>query len=171
MRMIPITHTASVAGPRCFGGVELLASNPETDIAVQCNAVPGGAAGIVDAPFNVLMVEAGRSGRRFGAVVNNQPSNPLYVPSPNFARSSSGGAISITRNVAGVYKVRFPGLGRLAGGREVVIMHGLQSGLQPQQRCVLEQIASTAGDLEVDLRCYRDNGMLLDAVFILLVIE
>lgn len=171
MRMIPIIHTASVAGPRCFGGVELFSSNPETDIAVQCYAVPGGPAASVDAPFNVLMVEAGRSGRRFGAVVNNQPSNPLYLPSPNFARSSFGGAISITRNVAGVYQVRFPGLGRLAGGREVVIMHGNQSGLQPQQRCVLEQIASTAGDLEVDLRCYRDNGMLLDAAFILLVIE
>jgi hypothetical protein len=50
-------------------------------------------------------------------------------------------------------------------------MHAGQSGLQPQQRCGLEQIASTGGDLDVDLRCYRDNGMLLDAVFILLVIE
>ena len=171
MRMIPIIHTASVAGPRCFGGVELFASSPEVDIAVQCYAVPGGPAASVDAPFNVLMVEAGRSGRRFGAVVNNQPTNPLYVPSPNFARSSSGGAISITRNVAGVYKVRFPGLGRLADGREVVIMHGLQSGLQPQQRCVLEQITSTGADLEADVRCYRDNGVLFDATFILLVIE
>jgi hypothetical protein len=171
MRMIPIIHTTSVAGPRCFGGVELFSSTPEVDIAVQCWAVPGGPAASVDAPFNVLMVEAGRSGRRFGVVVNTQPSNPLYVPHPNFARSSSGGGISITRNVAGLYKVRFPGLGRPAGGREVVIMHGLQSGLQPQQRCVLEQIASTGGDLEADVRCYRDNGTLFDATFILAVIE
>ncbi|MCU0649867.1 MAG: Ig-like domain-containing protein, partial [Gemmatimonadaceae bacterium] len=70
---------------------------------IICRAIAGEA--YQDHRFLTLMLEAGRAGRRWGYVWNNQLAAPIgvdYVPSPTFARSSAQSTVSIRRQADGV---------------------------------------------------------------------
>ena len=71
----------------------------------------------VDAEFNVLQVAGGRFSNSFGVCVpirvclgGSASATAPYSPNPSFARSSSGGPITVTRVGVGNYRVEFQGM-------------------------------------------------------------
>ena len=71
----------------------------------------------VDAEFNVLQVAGGRLFDAFGSTypfafawADQRTATAPYSPNPSFARSSSGGAITVTHLGVGNYRVEFQGM-------------------------------------------------------------
>lgn len=150
----------AVCGPSAF------ATNSSL-VSVRCfnpNGFPE------DRLFTMLMVQGGRGtlpNARFGYATVDQPSAAQYQPAGSLARSSTGGAITVTKLATGQWRVRFGGL---AGPANSEIAFVSQFG-QPYAACFIESSVSAGADFDVIVRCTGADGLPLDHAFSLLVLE
>jgi hypothetical protein len=106
--------------------------------------------------------------QRLGYALANQPSTGApYDPDANYRYNSSGGAVEVARPAAGVYAVRFAGLGRQPGQRDNVQVTGY--GGAGGTFCKLAGWQSAGSDLTADVRCFTPAGIPADSRFTILV--
>ncbi len=94
-----------------------------------------------------------------GFAYADQPGNPLYVVATGNEYNSTGGAIQVSRPVVGTYRVRFYGMAA-PGGTAHVTAHGSNS------LCVVASWSPAAVDLDINVRCYNNAGVLIDSRFV-----
>ena len=138
--------------------------------SVVCYAPSGAHA---DARFTLLMLEAGRPGKRFGIAWANDPTAAIdqpYIPPANYQRSSSGIPARVTRLGVGEYAVDFPGLANGGSAAEIVQVSPFGSGLTT---CQLQGwTEDTGATLRVQVRCWnRASNAREDGQFTVLVLE
>ena len=98
-----------------------------------------------------------------GYVWNNNPTTPgTTTPDAGYSYSSSGGAISITRNSVGNYSVTFTGLGKDATSNVQVSAYGPGPDF-----CVTEGWANET-DVTAYVYCYDKTGNFTDHSFTML---
>lgn len=126
---------------------------------------------LTDARYNILHVEQGRPGMRFGFAWADQPTAPTtYAPNPNYA-TSTGGAIAITRTQKGVYTVDFAGLEKPVATRtENVQVSAIGSGFHACTVPAWPKTPSGTG-LRVWVVCRNAAGLVEDSYFTVLVVE
>lgn len=123
----------------------------------------------VDARYDVLLVEQGRTGRRLGFAWADQPASPSYFPNVLWRRNSSGGSILITRSAAGRYSVLFRGLRKLPGAKETVQVSSYGAGFTS---CTVVNWGNVApSDLRVNVECRNSAGAFVDSRYQVMVIE
>jgi hypothetical protein len=114
--------------------------------------------------------------KRLGYALADQPTAAgPYSPDATYRYSSSGGAIEVTRESAGVYSVRFAGLGRPAGGRDNVQVTGYgTAGAYCKPGGVatnpLPGWSSVGSDMVVPVDCFIGDGTPTDSRFSILLI-
>lgn len=139
--------------------------------SVTCYA-PSGA--LSDARFSLLMLDRGRTGRRFGFAWANEPSASLgasYTPHLLYQRTSSGSPVRIEHIATGTYRVQFPGLARIGGQTEVVQVSPFGGGLFS---CEVQGWGNSAdgSSLDATVKCWnRGNASPADTYFTILVLE
>jgi leucyl aminopeptidase len=108
-----------------------------------------------------------RANGPIGFVWANNPTAASYDPSPTYAYNGAGGAISVARTGAGVYRLKFAGLGGngRAGGSVQVTSYGAGA-----HRCKVRSWGSSGIDFVVSVRCYDPGGELTDGQYTALVI-
>ena len=112
--------------------------------------------------------DVGANDRRLGYALAEQASAAApYAPDPAYRFSSSGGAITVTRDSTGWYTVRFAGLGRQLGQRDNVQVTAY--GTPPGIHCKLLSWPTEGADLLVPVHCHDATGAARDALFTLLV--
>jgi len=123
----------------------------------------------VDAPYEALLIEKGRPGRRLGFAVASQPGAPSYTPDPFYSRNSSGGSVTITRAAKGTYSVHFAGLQRLSGHTDHVQLsaHGVNFFVA----CTTPSFGNSGNGYDVTVVCRDRLGNQTDSFFTVLVIE
>ncbi len=132
----------------------------------------GGSGFTEDRFFTMLMVQGGRAskaGARYGFAAVETPTSAQYQPAASVARSSSGGAITVTRLALGQWRVRFAGLA--AAGGAIAEAAFVTSLGQPYGACVVDSFGPTGADLDVVVRCVDRFGAAVDHMFSVLVIE
>jgi hypothetical protein len=141
-----------------------------TTAFVGCYSRAGGGAA-ADAQYDVLHVEQGRPGRRFGFAWADQPSvSTTYAPNSYYA-TSTGGAIAITRTQKGVYTVDFTGLQKPVATRtENVQVSAYGSGFHACTVPAWPKTPSGTG-LRVWVVCRNAAGAVADSYFTVLVVE
>ncbi len=124
-----------------------------------------------EALFDILLVEQGRPGMRFGFARADQPSAPTsYTANPLWS-TSTGGPITITRTQKGVYNVDFIGLQKPVATRtEIVQVSSVGPGAHV---CTVPAWPKTpAGNgIRVWVVCRNNLGQVVDAQFNVLVLE
>lgn len=133
---------------------------------VRCFSRIGGAP--ADNPYDVLLVDGGRPGRRLGFAWANNPVVGFYVPTPVYSRNSSGGGISITRTAVGSYHADFAGLTKLPGRKENVQVTAYGGGFV---HCNVVSWGNFGASLRVYIACRNQVGALVDSRYTVLVIE
>jgi uncharacterized protein YjdB len=132
---------------------------------IACTDLNGVAA---DARFVATMVDRGRSGRRYGLTWANQPTSPIYTTTNNgYSRTSTVGAISVSRTAAGSYQVRLGGQARTGASPETVLVTSYGSTAY----CKANQWAANGADMIVTVVCFDPSGALVDSRFDVLLIE
>ena len=108
--------------------------------------------------------------QRFGYALAEQPTAPgPYSPDAAYQYNSSGGPISVTRDSAGTYSVRFAGLGRGPGQRDNVQVTGY--GGAAAVYCKPRPWDASGPDLVVEVRCWSaPDFVLADSRFTVLVV-
>lgn len=141
-------------------------------------ACTSASSGDQDTRFVMQLVEAGRAGKRWGFTWNDRPADPVGVEAltaANYSRTSNGERVGITRldvsGFPGFYRVRFPGLGALAGAK-----HAVQVSAYAFGRVTCSPAASRAinggADLAVDVSCANHyDGAPANTNFTILIIE
>jgi hypothetical protein len=90
----------------------------------------------------------------------NNPGASSYYPDPAYSANSQGGVNFITRNYAGSYSVRLPGLGG-SGGNVQVVAQGTSTS--SGARC---KVGSWGGDPDIVVNVYCHSGnALVDSQF------
>jgi hypothetical protein len=127
-----------------------------------------------DVQHQVLQLERGRPGKRFGFAFADQPTRTTpYAAHPAWSYSSSGGAIQVSRGALGVYAVRFRGLqGQIYGPQTnaQVTAYGPTPTTCNLHSWYDESTATIPGIL-VQVRCTDQNGQPADSRFSVVVIE
>ena len=119
---------------------------------------------------SILTLERGRPGVRFGIALANQPAAAAYVADAQYARTSSGQPVTVTRTGAGDYTVTFFGLSKGVNRTENVQVSSGESG--PVYCTVNGWVNTPSGnDLAVAVRCFTSGGIATDSRFTILVIE
>ena len=132
---------------------------------VRCTDLNGVAA---DSRFVAAVVDRGRSGRRYGLTWADQPTNPIYVTTNNgYSRTSTAGAISISRTAVGSYTVRLGGQARTGASSETVLVTAYGS----TAFCKASQWANNGADMLVTVVCFDPAGALVDSRFDVFLIE
>jgi hypothetical protein len=124
----------------------------------------------VDGTTGSATVKIGADDNRMGYTLADQPtaSSP-YSPAATTSFNSSGGTITVTRDSAGAYKVRFAGLGRPAGGRDNVQVSAYSENSAPVY-CKPQMWDGTGADMVVPVGCRSYNAVPTDSKFTILVI-
>jgi len=122
-----------------------------------------------DGGVNIMQFTRGRVGHRY-AYASTQNVTAVTPPvDPTLTRNSSGGSATSRRLGVGQWTVTFAGLGRPAGGTEIVIVSALK---ETDHSCSLVTWGNTGtADLTVTLQCVNPSGALVDARFSVLVVE
>ena len=153
-----VPRRCNIASWDAFGSADFIAF-------VTCTDLNGVAA---DARFVASIVDRGRSGRRYGLTWANQPTNPIYTTtSNNYSRTSTVGAISVSRTAAGSYQVRLGGQARTSATPETVLI----TSYGTTAYCKASQWAANGADMIVTVVCYDPSGALVDSRFDVLLIE
>ena len=153
-----VPRRCNVASWDAFGSADLIAF-------VTCTDLNGVAA---DSRFVAAMVDRGRSARRYGLTWANQPTSPIYSATTNgYSRTSTAGAISISRTAAGSYQVRLGGQARTGASPETVLVTSYGSTAY----CKASQWAPNGADMIVTVVCYDATGALVDSRFDVLLLE
>jgi Big-like domain-containing protein len=106
--------------------------------------------------------------QRLGYALADQPAAAgPYAPDPATSFNSSGGTVAVTRASAGVYAVRFAGLGRTSGQRDNVQTTGY--GGAAGIFCKLGGWQSSGSDLVADVHCFTPAGAPADSKFTVLL--
>jgi len=95
-----------------------------------------------------------------GYVWADQPSTPSYTVTHSWKRNSTGGDIRVDRASAGVYAVRFVGMG-VPGG----VAHARPYGSLNTALCTIANWVSSGGDEVVNVRCFTAAGVPADSRF------
>ncbi|MCC6243438.1 MAG: Ig-like domain-containing protein [Gemmatimonadaceae bacterium] len=122
-----------------------------------------------DAAFNAVLMDRGRTGFRLGFGDNGSTAVGAPAAPSTVTLNSAGGSVTTTRQAEGVYRTTFVGLGRPAGGSEVVMLTSriLENG----SRCVHAPWQTVGSALVVDVRCFSPTGSPVDMSYSLLIIE
>jgi hypothetical protein len=107
--------------------------------------------------------------RRVGYALADQPSSPgPYAPDPAYRLNSSGGGVTIVRDSAGSYVVRFAGLARQAGQRDNAQVTAY--AVPPGAHCKLGTSQNDGADVLVPVHCHAPgaDGARADAKFTIL---
>jgi len=122
-----------------------------------------------DGGVNIMQFTRGRVGHRFAYASTNNLVSATPPIDPTLTRNSSGGSVTSRRLGVGQWTITFAGLGRPAGGTEIVIVSALK---EVDHSCSLVTWANTGtADLTVTLQCVNPSGALADNRFTVLVIE
>jgi M6 family metalloprotease-like protein len=115
--------------------------------------------------FKYDTVASSTSGR-LGFAWADQPTTASYTPSPMYAYSSAGGAITVTRTGTGTYLVKFVGLGGggTAGGHVQVTPYGSGS-----ETAKVVSWNSIGADFIVSVKCFNSAGTPVDSRYDVLV--
>ena len=141
-----------------FGTADLTASVSCADV----NGVPA------DSRFVAAVVERGRSTRRYGLTWANQPTNPIYATTSNgYTRTSTVGAVSISRTAVGSYQVRLGGQARTGASPETVLVTAYGS----TSYCRASQWAANGADMLVTVLCFDPSGAPIDSRFTVFLVE
>lgn len=150
---IPVVQPAGATGARC----QLSSWAAAEDIVCY----PVGSAAFADAQFNGMMIDQGRTGKRFGA---------LHSSLASLSRNSATGGNSVTQTGVGAYRLSFNGLGHSAGGMETVLVTA--HALSFAAFCNPVQWFTTGSNLFVDVVCFNGAGAAVNTVdFVAVVIE
>ena len=135
---------------------------------VICTGIGGG---FQAASWSLVWLQHGRPSMRFGfAWANGDASTTDYTPVADYLINSSGGATKARKTALGKYHVVFSGLGRPAGGSEIVNVSPLFSSAD--QNCDIVSWGNTgANDLFVDVACFDRTGAAADSRFGVMVIQ
>ena len=141
-------------------------------VVTKCNAV--GTTNPLDSRATVMLLEGGRTGKRWGYAWANQPSpalNTPYAPNALQQNSSSGQTITVTRTAVGIYTVTFPGLGTTTfGGTMLASIYS--NGGTPSGLCEVGGWGNSGSDLQVTVYCFNLNtASRADQYFTILAIE
>ncbi len=176
-------YSADLGAPGTTGGKETYLISPYGDANALCRLwawTP--ASGIVDVDcfdgagrmadrfYNILQVEQGRPGMRFGYALADQPMNTApYSPTPSVS-NSTGGAITITRTQKGVYTVDFDGLQKPVATRTEIVQ---VSPYQSIGACSIPAWPKTpsGNGLRVWVVCRNAAGQVADMSFNVVVLE
>jgi uncharacterized protein YjdB len=132
---------------------------------VRCTDLNGAPA---DSRFVAAIVDRGRASRRYGLTWADQPTSPIYTTTTNnYSRTSTAGAISISRTIAGTYTVRLGGQARTGASPETVLVTSYGSTAY----CKASQWAANGADMLVTVLCFDAAGVLADTRFTVLLIE
>ncbi len=105
--------------------------------------------------------------QRLGYTLADQPVNPgPYTPAAATSFNSSGGAVTVLRGGAGVYEVKFAGLGRTSGQRDNVLVTAFGA---TAIFCNLSGWQTEGPDLVASVRCYAAAGASADSKFTILL--
>jgi predicted small secreted protein len=121
------------------------------------------------------VVSVASDDKRLGYALAEQPAAAgPYSPDATYLYNSSGGAVEVTRESAGVYSVRFAGLGRPNGGRDNVQVTGYgTAGAYCKPGGVatnpLPGWSSVGSDLVVPVDCFIGDGTPTDSRFSILM--
>jgi hypothetical protein len=96
----------------------------------------------------------------WGFALASDPSAASYTADSAYARSSSGHPVTVDRDSAGNYVVKFPGLGASLGGNVQVAAHG------SSERCNIGWWDPSSGALQVGVNCYGPSGEARDSQFV-----
>lgn len=122
---------------------------------------------LIDHSTTLQQVLAAQRGAH-GWVWANQPASASYTPSLSYQFNSSGATNTITRSGAGVYQVRYPGLGHSTvsgvgtGGNVQVVAY------DPGAYCKVASWSGFGTDASVNVRCFTYAGAPVDAMFVAL---
>ena len=153
-----VPHRCTVTSWDAFTTADLLANVACTDL----NGVPA------DSRFVATMVDRGRSAHRYGLTWANQPTTPIYIATNNgYSRTSTAGAVSISRTAVGSYQVRLGGQARTGASPETVLVTSYGSTAY----CKATQWAGNGADMLVTVFCFDPAGNLADSRFDVLLIE
>ncbi len=141
-------------------------------VSVRCTA-PNSAT-LRDARFSAMMIEAGRTGKRWGfawADVANAAVGTPYVPAALYQKQSNGQQVTVTRVATGEYQVKFAGLGATTFGGTILVSPYGNGGVAPGT-CQVVGWSGSANDLNVAVRCWSfATGALANQLFSILAIE
>ena len=122
----------------------------------------------VDSRFDLLLVERGQSGKRFGFAYADKPTTSAYNPPALYSYNSSGSAIRITRNATGNYSVWFAGLQKAVGHTETVIVSAFNG---PATTCNVTSWSNSGAGLLAQVQCRNNLGFPSDSRFHVMVLE
>lgn len=98
----------------------------------------------------------------------NRSTTSSFVASPTYSYNAAGGAVNVTRNQTGTYRVQFDGLRQLdsSGGNVQVTAYG-----GGNSHCAVSSWGDgdTAADFAANVRCYDASGALADQQFNIMV--
>jgi hypothetical protein len=134
-------------------------------LAAACANTEGLAA---DARPDILWLSRGRAGHRYGYATTHSISAQIPPVDPLFTLNSSGGAVTMRRLAVGQWTATFAGLGRPAGGREVVLVSTF-TGLD--HLCTIVSWATAGSDLTATVQCFTAAGSPVDGQFSVAIIE
>lgn len=119
--------------------------------------------------FGTLVLDRGRTGKRFALAWVNDPITPA-APDATYAYST-GGAITLTRVSAGVSDVRFAGLAGAAGVPVLPIVSSY-GGTASNGHCTPTAVTRVGADLVVRVQCVTaGTGAPRDQIFTIAIIE
>lgn len=139
-----------------------LASSDEDSASIRCVDSAGNPA---DSSYRALFMKPPKKAwsRNFAYVWANQPTTSSYTPNTLYSRNPTGSSVSVTRTIAGVYRVVFDGLDDLGlFGHAQVSATGFGA-----RDC---KISSWFADA-ASVRCYGSSGALMDSAFTLLFLK
>jgi hypothetical protein len=123
---------------------------------------------LADSRFVASIIDRGRNARRYGLTWADQPTNPIYVTTNNnYSRTSTAGAISISRTAVGSYVVRLGGQARTGSSPETVMVTSYGSTAY----CKASQWGANGADMLVTVFCFDPAGNLIDSRFDVLLVE
>jgi hypothetical protein len=117
---------------------------------------------LADSKFTVLFASPAE---RLAYTIAHQPSTPSYAPLPTFSWNPSGGAITITRQSAGKYRVQWAGVDPEINGFGNIQVTGWGTD---NSHCKVYTLNGLAPDF-VDVLCYNPSGAAVDAKFTVLL--
>ena len=134
-------------------------------LAAACTNTAGAPA---DARPDILWLTRGRAGHRYGYATTHSISAQIPPVDPLFTLNSSGGAVTMRRLAVGQWTATFAGLGRPAGGKEIVLVSAF-TGLD--HLCTLVSWATAGSDLTATVQCFTAAGAPVDGQFSVAIIE
>ena len=121
-----------------------------------------------DARPDILWFTRGRAGHRYGYVTTHSIVAQIPPVDPVFTFNSSGGAVTMRRLAVGQWTATFAGLGRPAGGTEIVLVSPFTG---PDHLCTIVSWVTAGSDLTATVQCFNAAGAPVDGQFNLAVIE